>query len=141
MTPPPFQRRTRYWLGLAVCWVFFALLKLYDRYDGITSIIGAPIVATVLTVLVFPAVVLLGQGLRFRALGRRWYGNPKVAVLLLTVCLVLLLYGESMGLTHTVYDEVDEETFSRLPAMVGIPAFLGFLFAVTFWPGRQVAEK
>lgn len=124
--------------------MFFALLKLYDHYDGFTSIIGAPIVAavlTVLTVLVFPAVVLLGQGLRFRALGRRWYGNPKLAVLLLTVCLVLLLFGESMGLTHTVYDEVYEETLSRLPAVVSIPAFLGFLFAVTFWPGRQVAEK
>ncbi len=140
MMPPAFQRRTRYWLGLTVCWVFFALLKLYDHYDGFTSIIGAPIVATVLTVLVFPAVVLLGQGLRVRALGRRWYGNPKVAVLLLTVCL-LLLYGESMGLTHTVYDEVYEETLSRLPAVVSIPAFLGFLFAVTFWPGRRGAEK
>lgn len=128
-------------LGLTVCWVFFALLKLYDDYDGFTSVMGAPIVATVLTVLVFPVVVLLGQGLRFHALGRCWYGNPKVAVLLLTVCLVLLLYGESMGLTQTVYEEVDEVTRSRLPAVVSIPAFLGFLFAVTYWPGRQVGES
>lgn len=101
-------------------WALFFLMKLYDNYDGITSLIGAPIVATGLTVICFPVVLIVGLFLRIPILRRFWNRSIWPAT---TITLVSAI-GFSIGMAM---EELLHPVFT-------ISAFLGLFTSISHWP-------
>ena len=133
-------QRPRYLLGSTAVWVTFFMMKLFDDYDGFMSIIGAPIVATFLTAIVIPAVLIVGLIRSIPGFSSVWYSGTKIPTILLLTSLGVLAFGHSVGLqepytyTNSLGDKVDA---TRLNSLASVPAFFVACFCVFFWPSRR----
>ncbi len=115
-------------------WVFFLLTTIYDHYDGISSWIGAPIIATFLSLITYPLVMLLGQSLRIPRFGKFWNASWWPALTVALVSSLALLFGTMLELTEPYHDRVSDSTELRLHSAISIPAFLALFFSIAYWP-------
>ncbi|GEP46334.1 hypothetical protein [Brevifollis gellanilyticus] len=129
--------RPRYLRGAAILWVIFAFLKLVDNYDGILSFIGAPFVATFMTLVAMPLALLMGLVLRWPAACSWWYSSRRPAALMLTLTMILIFFAQSLGLGERIIDEVDGGSYFVMYGAVSLPSFLGMVFAIVYWPARS----
>ncbi|MEE6389887.1 MULTISPECIES: hypothetical protein [Microbacterium] len=110
---------------------FFLALGAADEYDGVTSFIGASIIAVVLSVVSMVAALVIGLPLRLvSALRARWLAHGEITVLGVIVglgaCIVsVVLVGGSGG--------------AALPWWVFIVSWTVLAFSVAHfvWPGRR----
>ncbi len=110
---------------------FFLALGAADEYDGVTSFIGATIIAVVLSVVSMVAALLIGLPLRLvSALRARWLAHGEITVLGVVVglgaCIVsVVLVGGSGG--------------AALPWWAFIVSWTVLAFSVAHfvWPGRR----
>jgi hypothetical protein len=125
---------SKHLLAIAGMWVFFFLIKLFDQYDGISSLIGAPIVATFLTLIAYPLVMLLGQFLRIPKLRELWNARFWPAMTIALAGILALSFGTRFGLTESYHDSISDSEELRLHAAISIPAFLALFFCIAYWP-------
>lgn len=116
--------------------MIFGFMVLVNEYDGITSFIGAPIIATFLTVIAMPLALLMGLLLRWSRARSWWYASRRPAAIILILSLLVLTFGESLGFTQTYFDKELEVTGLRLHDAASTPSFLGVVFAIVYWPWR-----
>ena len=137
-------QKPRYLLASVLMWVVFFFIKLYDDYDGIMSLIGAPIVATFLLAVSLPIVLILGLVRRMRSFGAFWYSGTATAKITLVASLVMLIFGHSLGIqeAYTYTNSLgDRVTASRLHSFVSLPAFFAAAFSVLFWPAAATPKQ
>ncbi|MEP2776436.1 MAG: hypothetical protein ABJQ29_17040 [Luteolibacter sp.] len=125
---------SKHLLAIAGMWGFFFLMKLFDHYDGISSWIGAPIVATFLTLIAYPLVMLLGQFLRNPKLRELWNASCWPALTIGMASILALSFGTRFGLTESYHDSISDSEELRLHAAISIPAFLALFFCIAYWP-------
>ncbi len=125
-------------------WVVFFFMKLYDDYDGILSLIGAPIVATFLLAVSLPIVLILGLVRKIHPFAAFWYSGTATATIALVASLGVLIFGHSLGIreAYTYTNSLgDTITASRLHSFVSLPAFFVAAFSVLYWPAAATAKQ
>ncbi|MES2598796.1 MAG: hypothetical protein V4662_25910 [Verrucomicrobiota bacterium] len=135
VTPRPSYRRAAF-----ILWMIFGFMALMNDYDGITSIIGTPIIATFLTVIAMPLALLMGLLFRWSRARSWWYESRRPAATILILSLLVLTFGESLGFTQTYFDKELEVTRLRLHDAASTPSLLAMIFAVVYWPCGSVAQ-
>ncbi|SKA85637.1 hypothetical protein SAMN02745166_01174 [Prosthecobacter debontii] len=118
-------------------WSIFFCLKLFDDYDSIMSLIGAPFVASLLLAISLPIVLVLGLCRKMPWFAKIWYSGRRPAASVLIASIVVLVFGRFLGMqepytyTNSVGDTV---TASRLHSFVALPAFFLATFSLLYWP-------
>ena len=97
-------QKPRYLLASVMLWSIFFCLKLFDDYDGIMSLIGAPFVATLLLAISLPIVLVLGLCRKMPWFAKIWYSGRRPAASVLIASSWSSFLGVSLGCkshTHT----------------------------------------
>ena len=121
-------------LAFALSFMFFVFLSVTDHYDGIMTIIGAPIVSIVLTSVCMAGVALVSVVLRVAVIRRWWCSSPHLALWTMIMSAILLSCGTSIGIAERYVDSIDGSVRFRLHWALGVPCYILLLASVTFWP-------
>ena len=96
--------------------------------DGFMAVPFQAIIAAVISIVVVGFAALLGLLLRIPALARVWYSSAIPPVVVLACAAILILFGESLGLTITLTSPENGMTSKYLHPV----ASYGSLFAAVF---------
>jgi len=128
------QPGRKWLLAFGLSFLFFVFLSVTDHYDGVMTLIGAPIVSIVLTSVCMVGVTLVGLVLRVAIIRRWWCLSFRPALLTMIVTTLLLSCSTSIGLSERYVDSIDGSVRFRPHWAIGIPCYILLLASITFWP-------
>lgn len=124
-------------IPVAIAWLIGAFIYFASVLDGFESLIFQPIIAAVVSGICVSMAYGIGLLLRVSPLGKFWSSTWFWAWSLGAVSLLVLMFGASLGMSHSYSNPETQQQFTGLHPAAGITAYFTLLFAIANWPIRR----
>lgn len=121
-------------IPIAIAWLVGAFVYFASVLDGAESLMFQPIIAATVSSVCVSLAFGAGLLLRVSSLGKFWISTGWWCYGLVTVSLLVLMFGASLGISHVYTNPETQQQVTGLHPVAGIPAYCALLFAITNWP-------